>query len=458
MKYLVVMCLWLCAACKSTVRAPVSDLHAITDGRVTLGVVASENEEGLQVYRLLLCKRFSVYDAATFADRTKCLPAMLDGDGREVVIFHNSLRRSFAAKYGNYAKIVAGVALVAGAVYGVHRWFAKGSKYIDNFASRADEALQIKKSELQEAYDKEIARIKEDLDELKLSTDEADRIEQEMQEAFNEADRDALEKVLARIESIDKELGEGLRTRLTVHFYDGLAVKSGFTEGTMITPPRINTELLDDFAKRVEKSDEVFAERLKWEKFAPKAIKDSDLYYFGNLYRDATQMFNREIREKLTRVANRDPSLIVNELSHTEKVIIAMRIRKAYNFAQVAMMRQYEMEKELLLQLSEGRLSVAEMKKNLQKLTANDSLAVESYIEKVERFDINPNFRRISSTDNDGINNAKSLLEYADSEDRLFEQALPSIEKIHKIAAHREAIRMYEMEGFQAGVGIGNSG
>ena len=433
MKYLVVMCLWWCVACKSTVRAPVSGLHAITDGRVTLGVVASENEEGLQVYRLLLCKRFSVYDAATFADRTKCLPAMLDGDGREVVIFHNSLRRSFAAKYGNYAKIVAGVALVAGAVYGVHRWFAKGSKYIDNLASRADEALQIKKSELQEAYDEEIADIVERLHKLEANTDESEKLLGELRES--RASPGELEKVLVRIEGIDAKLGESLRIneeRWRVRFAQ-----------------IIGAEELDNLAKRVAKSDEIFSRRIEHEKFILQPITNTDLHYFGNFYRDATQLFDREIREKLTRVANRDPSLIVNELSHTEKVIIAMRIRKAYNFAQVAMMRQYEMEKELLLQLSEGRLSVAEMKKNLQNLTANESLDVESYIELVEKFDISTYFGRISSTDNHGINNAKFLLEYVNGEERLFEQALPTIEKIHEIAAHREAIRMYEMEGFK---------
>ena len=114
---------------------------------------------------------------------------------------------------------------------------------------------------MQEAYDKEIARIKERLDEIKVAADEVDRIEQEMQEAFKEADPDALEKVLVRIESIDKKLGEGLRTRLTYSLYN------------QSEAPRIDPELLDDFAKRVEKSDKVFAARIRWEKFAPQSHK-----------------------------------------------------------------------------------------------------------------------------------------------------------------------------------------
>ena len=435
MRFLVLMCLWLCVACKATVRPPFSDLHAVTDGRVTLGVVPSENEEGLQAYRLLLCKRFAVYNAVTFADRTQCLPALIDGNGQEVVIFHNSLRRSFAAKYANYAKIAAGVLLAAGAVYGVHRWFAKGSKYIDNLTSSADEALHIKKSALQEGYDKEIASIKARLDELNVDADKVDKIEQEMQEAFKQADSDALERVLVRIEGIDEQLGEGLRTRLTT---------------------RIDQESLENFAKRVAESDYIFAKQIRSNIFAPKAIKQSDLYYFGNNYREVTQMFDREVREKLTRVVAGDPSLKLNRLTVAERTILSMRIRKAQTFANVAMLRQYEMEKELLSQLSEGKLSVADMKKNLHKLTANDSLDVENHIKRVEHLSYlsgdTYSLTRTSSSFGSGsawdLEQAKGLLADINEEDSLLGRSLPTIEQIHKIAAHREAIRRYEMESF----------
>ena len=78
-------------------------------------------------------------------------------------------------------------------------------------------------------------------------------------------------------------------------------------------------------------------------------------------------MFDGVLRDKLRRVAAGDPNLQLRKLTHAEEVIIAMRIRKAETFAQVARLRQYEMEKELLLQLSEGKLSVAEMKKKPAK-------------------------------------------------------------------------------------------
>ena len=43
----------------------------------------------------------------------------------------------------------------------------------------------------------------------------------------------------------------------------------------------------------------------------------------------------------------------------------------------------------------------------------------------------------------------KKLLADINEEESLLGQPLPTIEKIHKIAAHKEAIRMYEMEGFE---------
>ncbi len=51
------------SACVFKWPQPKSDLHAVTDGKLTLGVVASEDEEGLQAYRLLLCKKFTAYNA-----------------------------------------------------------------------------------------------------------------------------------------------------------------------------------------------------------------------------------------------------------------------------------------------------------------------------------------------------------------------------------------------------------
>ena len=324
--------------------------------------------------------------------------------------------------------VTLGVALVAGGVYAGHKWLTKASRYIDDSPSKAGNALRIKEAEMEETYTKEIKRIREQL--YTLDGEKADMIF-ENHEGW-QADPAKLEELLVRIEGIDKKLGESLRARL-------------------IKQPRIDAETLENFARRVEKSDEVFARRLRLEKFIPRAIKSNDLYHFGNIYHNITQLFNREVREKLIRVAKNDPSLTVKEVTNTEKVILAMRIRKATTFSHVAKLRQYEMEKEMLLQLSEGRTSLADMEKNLQKLMATDSLDVENHLKRVDnlfyRQDVS--YENISLFSNDNIYEAKKLLANINEEEALLGQPLPTIEKIHKIAAHREAIRKYKGEGFE---------
>ncbi len=420
------------SACVFRWPQPKSDLHAVTDGKLTLGVVASEDKEGLQAYRLLLCKKFTTYDAAIFADRTKCLPGLVDGEGREVVIFHNPLRRGFAAKYRNYAQIGAGVALAIGAVFGLHKWFAKGSKYADDLTSEADTALKAARKESKRLQDEDFnAPVAEFLQKSKVTKGEADKIQQDMQAAFQQADKDALEKVLTRIEGIDPDLGKSLKAKLA---------DSSF----------IDADLLENLAKRVEETDAVFASNMREAASINREIGQNGLYHFGNLYRDAAKMFDKDVRKTLVRLADGDATL--KELTNAQKIAIATRVRKADTFHVVAQLRHYEMEKGLLTELNAGKPTLAEMKTSLQKLTDEVQIDAEDYLTRTNRL-MNSNAREqvyvISWNPTADLDKLKKLLKNFEAEESLLGQPPPTVEKIYKIAAYKKAIRKYETDGFK---------
>ena len=111
--------LLLFVACKPVARGPVSDLEAVTDGNLTLGMVAAEANNGAQAYRLLVCRKSASYPKWMLEDNNRCRPALLDSKGSEVVFIHDDLERDFAAKYSGYAKAFAVPVLI-----GVGAWAA----------------------------------------------------------------------------------------------------------------------------------------------------------------------------------------------------------------------------------------------------------------------------------------------------------------------------------------------
>ena len=89
-------------ACKPSVRQPISDLHAITDGKLMLGTVAAITRQGNHsVYRLLVCKNsIATEDRKVYSDTNSCRPALVSSSsGKEIVLFPNHLQRGFAAKW-----------------------------------------------------------------------------------------------------------------------------------------------------------------------------------------------------------------------------------------------------------------------------------------------------------------------------------------------------------------------
>ena len=96
--------LLLFVACKPVARGPVSDLEAVSDGNLTLGMVPVESSNGAQAYRLLICRKSASYPKWMLEDNNRCRPALLDDTGSEVVFIHDELERDFATKYTDYAK------------------------------------------------------------------------------------------------------------------------------------------------------------------------------------------------------------------------------------------------------------------------------------------------------------------------------------------------------------------
>ena len=129
MKLLVFLQLWLCrwllaegvvvllaavfVACKPLVRQHVSDISAVSDARLTLGVVPIERSDSMHAYRMLLCKKAPSYPSSMLADDSRCRVALLDHNGAEVAFLPNEFKRDFATKYKGYAKgAVASFAIV----------------------------------------------------------------------------------------------------------------------------------------------------------------------------------------------------------------------------------------------------------------------------------------------------------------------------------------------------------
>ncbi len=236
--------------------------------------------------------------------------------------------------------------------------------------------------------------------------------------------------MFTRIEGIDADLGKSLKAKLA---------DSSF----------MDADLLENLAKRVEETDAIFASNMRVAATRyNKEIGQSGLYHFGYLYRDAAKMFDNNVRKMLVRVAEGDPSLTVNELTNTQKVAIAMRVRKADTFYQVAQLRQYEMEKELLTELSAGKPTIAEVKKSLQKLTDEVPIDAEDYLARADNLMDSSDYfvPGLAGVD---PNASKRFLKSIEAEESLLGQPLPTVEKIHKIAAYKEAIRKYETDGFK---------
>ena len=116
----------ICTACKALMRSPRSEIHAVSDAQLTLGLVPIQKDDSMHAYRMLVCKKAGAYPPQLLADDSHCRVALLDEDSTEVVFWPNDFKRDFAMKYKGYLKhaAIATIAVVPLALVGrlAGRW------------------------------------------------------------------------------------------------------------------------------------------------------------------------------------------------------------------------------------------------------------------------------------------------------------------------------------------------
>lgn len=358
MRSLIIACLWLCISCKSTVRSPVSDLQAVTDGRVTLGVVASENKEGLQAYRLLLCRnQINYHDAQVFANSNMCLPALVDSAGQEVVIFPDRLRRPFGVKIANYAKIAVGVALAAGAGYGAYKWFTKGSKYLKNLEEVAEDAYKTKVVEIKKAHQDEIDEIRQQLD--GVATKDFDNLmDSELPQAFKQADAEEIEKVLTKLEKYEFRIDNTSMTFRDV-FEQELPAKE------------IDADLLQNFSQNIDEKLAAIVQRARFT--MPFQTNINDVYYFHSRLISSKKQFDKAVRSKLQALADGKTASL--DLNDEEKIIMLLTEKHAIDYETALHVHVLHQQRELLLKFKKGELTL----QDIEALTAHNKTGLSFF-------------------------------------------------------------------------------
>lgn len=102
------------SACKTAARQSLGELQAISDEKLTLGLVPIQKSNEMHAYRLLLCKKSNAYPLKLLENDDQCRIALHDKNGAEVAFWPNDFKRDFATKYKGYAKhaAVASIAVI----------------------------------------------------------------------------------------------------------------------------------------------------------------------------------------------------------------------------------------------------------------------------------------------------------------------------------------------------------
>lgn len=235
-------------------RAPTAGLYAVTDGRLTLGVVPGTNNEGMEAYRLLVCKKAAVYDEQVFGNNSICRSALVDNIGQEVVLLPNKLRRSFATKYKQLATGAGIAALAALGVVAGTKWYKAGAKFVDDTVANSEKILANTKeqerlrsliAEHEEAVKKHLDKITaERADVLAGREQELAQLKSALDDSLVKAHPETLKKVVGQIKAIDDDLGKEIESRL-------------------LLAEVVDADLLVQLAKRVEETDKIFAHNLR---------------------------------------------------------------------------------------------------------------------------------------------------------------------------------------------------
>ncbi len=221
---------------------PESDLRAVTDGKLTLGVVPSRDEQnGTNAYRLLLCKKGAL-QAQHFDNSSFCRAALRDASGAEVVLLANERRRSFAAKYGGYTAALAGAALAAVGVHQGVKWAklsSKRAKDISSLEGRIHSSEEL--AEAAEGLVKNAQAEEKKLEELSQKIPELE----ELRDGLVNANPKKVKKAISKFKERDADLGERLQELI-----------NGSDEP-------LDSKLMAALIERAEQTDKIFARQLK---------------------------------------------------------------------------------------------------------------------------------------------------------------------------------------------------
>ena len=97
-----------------------------------------KSDNGMQAYRMLLCKKSAAYPSSMLEDKNRCRVALYDRSGTEVAFLPNTFRRDFGAKYKGYAKKATIMSLaiipfaIVGARAGASRHIKKAKAVMDD--------------------------------------------------------------------------------------------------------------------------------------------------------------------------------------------------------------------------------------------------------------------------------------------------------------------------------------
>ena len=371
LNFLVCMLLLTCVtACRVKWLAPPpeSNWQAVTDGKLTLGAVASKTERGLNAYRLLICKKIAAHNEEHFNDSNFCRSALIDYKGKEVVLLANERRRTLGWKYAGYA---AGATAALFAAYGIRqgvRWTKMSGNYIEDASQSAETVVakiklqdditgdiisnkQLAESAQQKIAAKTAATIVTEEQAAKLAKDIA-QLQKKLEAGLMNTDAKEIDVVINRLKSTNLELGDELHT--LIYGSNG----------------QLNPDLLEALAKRTEKIDAIFAKELQ-------ALKTNPLVVLGN---DGVLFY----RKAYDNIFVKQHQQVMDDLANNAEVLMK---EKPANFKS-ALTNTVGSRREgaLLLDAAIELRLLEQYHKTLKLIDSNDSDAIAKQNKKVRNY------------------------------------------------------------------------
>ena len=352
---------------------PESTWHAVTDGKLTLGAVASKTERGQNAYRLLICKKIAAHKEEHFNDSNFCRPALIDYRGNEVVLLANERRRNLRFKYAGYVMgAIAAVLAAVGIRQGV-RWTKMSKSYIDDAVQSADTVVAkiklqdditgdiISNKQLIESAQQKIAAetaaiiVKEEQT-TKLA-EEIAQLQKKLETGLINTDAKEVDNAISSLKRINPELGDDLHS--LIYGSNG----------------SLNADLLEALIKRTEKIDTIFTKELQ-------ALKTNPLVTLGNdgvlFYRETyDNIFVKQHQQVMDSLAKNAEALMKEKPTEFKSVLNNTVVSRREG----ALMLDAAIELRMLEQYH----------KSLKIIDSNDSNAIVQQTKKVRNYLANQN-------------------------------------------------------------------